>query len=78
MPINPDDSQFISFTVPNEVAEMIAARVAALKDAGHSVSRSELLRATMTRTNLDRAERDAIRRKNVQQIRKDKRSRRES
>lgn len=61
MPINSNESQFISFSVPNEVAEMLAARIARLQEAGHSVSRAELLRAALTRTNLDRAERDAVR-----------------
>ena len=74
MPINREDSQFISFSVPNEVAAMLAARIERLQDAGHNVSRSELLRAAITRTNLDRAERDAIRRKNVKAMRSGKKS----
>lgn len=63
MPINTDDSQFISFTVSNEIADMLAARIARLKGSGVKASRSELIRATLTRTNLDRAERDIARRK---------------
>lgn len=63
MPINNNESQFISFAVTNEIADMLAARIARLKESGVKASRSELIRAALTRTNLDRAERDIARRK---------------
>ena len=78
MPANHEDAQFISLLVPNATIDMLAERVAALKEAGHNISRSELIRCALTRTSLDRAERDAVRRKNVKQIRKGKRPRRDS
>lgn len=63
MPINSDDSQFVSFSVSNEIAAMLAARIDKLNESGIKASRSELIRAVLTRTNLDRAERDIARSK---------------
>jgi Arc/MetJ-type ribon-helix-helix transcriptional regulator len=63
MPINKAEQQFMSLAVPNEMADMLAGRIARMKADGVKASRSELIRAALTRTNLDRAERDVARAK---------------